>query len=263
MSAKRAKRVAKKDKLCSNCHIELKTNQLYCFECGEPTSVLKEELSAIKNLKAVWSNYQETKGQFYSFSIFYIFIVLLPIALIVALTHNSYYLNNILLLLYLPLAFIPLGIRYNGEGEVYTIKSYITNLKLYPRLFLFTALNIVYFFILKHVASGVDPILNLVRLVMVLYWLAIVVPLPLYMIRINADPFKSLLIVYKAGKEPRWQLFFTYFLLFLLNLGGLVLIGLGLLITIPFSFAVIERYYLQMEKYGLFVNPTGKRENVS
>jgi hypothetical protein len=59
-------------------------------------------------------------------------------------------------------------------------------------------------------------------------------------------------MVYKGGKETRWQQFFTYVILLLINVLGAIPLGLGLLVTIPYSFAVLERYFNQMDKLNLF-----------
>ena len=252
MSSKRKRRRIIKELTCSRCDTKLDGNQIYCHECGEPTSVLKHDLSAKQIIQNTWNSYMSNKGQNYSFAIFYFFVLLVPLAIIVYHTHTNYYLHNLILLLFLPLLLIPMAIKSNKGQDALTIPAYFANLKSYPVMFLFVLLNIVYFFLLKAVTTSVDPILNLVRLIMVLYWIAIVFPLPHLMLRKKVNFLNGWRSVYKKGKETRWQHFFVYLFLAIINLFGLALVGIGLLITIPFSFAVIEAYYEEMDSHKLF-----------
>jgi hypothetical protein len=251
-----------KERVCIKCYKELEPNQLFCQECGEPTQVLVEELSAKRNWQETWGDFKNRKGENYPFAIFYVFALLLPLFLVTTFLLDSYFLTNMFLLIYLPLLFIPLAIPIMEERRAVTIRSYFGNLKHYPRLFLFVLINLVYFFLLKVITTSVDPILNIVRLIMVLYWLAIVVPYPHLLLRKDVNPFKGLKLVYIAGKETRWQQFFICVYLFFVNLLGLAMLGIGLLVTIPYSFAVIEKYYLQMAKLDLFALPGKERSTV-
>ena len=119
-------------------------------------------------------------------------------------------------------------------------------------------LNIIYFALLKIICTGyslniaVDPILHIVRLIMVLYWIAIIVPTPILMIRKKMNPISAIILSIKAGKETRWQQFFIAVFIFILNIVGTALVGLGLLVTIPLSYVLLERYYLQMDEFELF-----------
>lgn len=251
---KKSKRKGSSDLVCVKCLKDLEANQLFCTDCGEPTRKLTEDLSAKRNWQQAWADYKNRKGENYPFAIFFFFLVLLPTLYVAFFVTDSYYISNLFFLIFLPLVFIPFTIPVVKENTAITIKRYIHNLRYYPRVFLFVLINVLYFFLLKIITSSVDPILNLVRLILVLYWLAIMVPYLHLLLRKEVNPFKALLIVYKGGKETRWQQFFTYFYLFVINLAGLAALGVGLLVTIPYSIAVIERYYMQMDKLGLLKN---------
>ena len=256
----KSKKKIRKELVCDKCLKDLQPNQLYCLECGQATAVLSEELSARKNWQATWSEYKNRKGENYPFVIFFFFIIILPLFTILFAPQilnlfqsiNSFLFSNIFLLFALPLVFIPFSVPLMTEKTKITIRKYFQSFKFYPRMFTFVLINIAYFLLLKLITMSVDPILNIVRLILVLYWLAIMVPYPHLLLRKSVNPFKGLIIVYKAGKETRWQQFFTYVYLFIINVLGLVALGIGLLVTIPYSIAVIERYYLQMDKLGLF-----------
>lgn len=274
--SKKKRRQYSQELVCGRCDTSLDNTQIYCYECGEPTDVLKNDLSAFKTIKSVWESYSPGKSRNFSFSIFYFFVLLVPLFLLVFNNHNIYrlvsslisrlqipvpgilsghglyLLTNLLLLIFLPLLFIPFSFQSEGGKGSFKIDGYFSRLNDYPMYFLFILLNVVYFFLLKVITTSVDPILNLVRFIMVLYWLAIVVPLPHFMAHKRLNIWKSWLAVYKGGKETRWQQFFILLFCTVINAIGLALLGLGLLITIPFTISVLEAYYLRMEQYNLF-----------
>ncbi len=238
------------DLVCSRCNVSLDKQQIYCYECGEPTGALRGDLSARQTIKEVWSAYSLVKSENYSFAIFYFFALFVPLAVILAATINNYYLHNLALLFYLPLMFIPFSMDNEDSGR-YTVKGYFANLNYYFKYFIFIFLNILFFFIIKVITDSVDPMLNIVRLILVLYWLAIVTPLPSLIGHRDISCLKGLILVHRGGKETRWQQFFLIVFATLINLLGLALIGIGLLVTIPFTFKFIDSYYQRMMKYEL------------
>lgn len=251
MAKRRRKEYRRQDELvCSRCNVSLDELQVFCYECGEPTGALRSGLSARQTIKKVWEEHNEVKSKSYTFAIFYFFVLLVPLAVIIALTVHNYYLHNLSLLIFLPLLFIPFAMAGDISGR-FTIKGYFNNIKFYPRYFIFILINILYFFIVKVITDSVDPMLNIVRLILVLYWLAIVTPLP-SLIGNSKIPFlKALKDIYRGSKETRWQQFFLLVFGALINIAGLALIGLGLLVTVPFTFKFIDAYYRQMLKYKL------------
>jgi len=97
-----------------------------------------------------------------------------------------------------------------------------------------------------------DPILHLVRFILVIYWLAIIMPAPLLILKNGITPLKAVTVSYKAGSETRWQHFFLLLFLFLINLLALIPAGLGLFFTLPLSYRMIYHYYNKMADYKLF-----------
>ncbi|MDO9578823.1 MAG: hypothetical protein Q7J16_13150 [Candidatus Cloacimonadales bacterium] len=245
----------KSAKICNN---QLAEHQIFCDKCGTSTKALSTGLSAKQNWKQTWQEFKEVKASYYAFAIFMVICVFSFIGLSVVLGAHYFWYNNLVLLLIAPLALIPFSFESNFLAKPFTIKLFFQHAQHYPKYFLFVLINIAWFIFLKILCTGAflniatDPILHEVRLILVLYWIAIVLPVPILMIRRKMNPFKAIYLSYKAGTETRWQQFFVVFFLFLINLLGLALIGLGLLVTIPFSYIMIERYYLRMEEYELF-----------
>ena len=169
------------------------------------------------------------------------------------------------MLFLVPLTLIPFSFKEDFLEKSFTINNYLKNFKHYPKLFVFTFINIIYFLILNIICTGslkingtifinytTDPILHLVRFVLVLYWIAIILPAPIYMFRKQVNPLRAIIDVYKAGKETRWQQFFTAVLGTVSNLLGLICLVFGLIISIPLSYTLIENYYRRMREYALF-----------
>jgi hypothetical protein len=246
------------EKTAKKCNNKLAEHQIFCDKCGESSGVLSTDLSAKQNWKKVWQEFKEVKATYYAFAIFMIICVFSFIGLSVVMGANHFWYNNLVLLFIAPLALIPFSFESNFLEKPFTIKMFFMHAQHYPKYWLFVLINIAFFIFLKILCTGAflniatDPILHEVRLILVIYWITIVLPVPILMIRRKMNPFKAIIVSYKAGSETRWQQFFVVFFLFCANLAGLALAGLGLLVTIPFSYIMIERYYLRMEEFELF-----------
>ncbi|MCF7814753.1 MAG: hypothetical protein K9N09_10870 [Candidatus Cloacimonetes bacterium] len=240
------------------CDAKLAKHQIFCHKCGTATDALSTGLSFKQNRQQAWQKFKETKSQYYPFAIFMIIAVFSWIfASVIYGTRNFLY-NNLALLFITPLALIPFSFEEDFTKGPFTIGMYLKHLKYYPKYWIFTLLGIIWFIFLKILCTGAfiniatDPILHEVRFILVIYSIVIAMPIPIMMIRRNINPIKAIIVAYKAGKETRWQQFFLLLYLFFINLLGLAAVGLGLLVTIPFSYILIERYYLRMEEYELF-----------
>ena len=245
-------------KTAKDCNNQLADHQIYCDKCGEPTKALSSGLSARQNWRETWQEFKKVKSSYYAFAIFMILCVFSFIGLSVVLGARFFWYNNLVLLFIAPLALLPFSFAGEFMEKPFTVRRYFQHAHNYPRYWLFVLINIVWFIFLKILCTGAflniatDPILHEVRLILVLYWIAIVLPVPSLMSRRKVNPFKAIYLSYKAGSETRWQQFFLVSLVFFANLAGLALAGLGLLVSIPLSYLVIDRYYLRMEEYELF-----------
>lgn len=240
------------------CNTELAEHQIFCHVCGTAGKALSTGLSARQNRLEAWREFKAVKSKYYAFAIFMILAVFSLIGLSVIWGARHFLYNNLALLFIVPLALIPFSFEENFLQNHFTIGMYFKHLKYYPKFFLFVFINIIWFIFLKILCTGAflniatDPILHEVRLILVLYWLVIMSPAPILMIRRKMNPLKAMIKCYKATAETRWQQFFILSYLFIINLIGLAAAGLGLLVTIPFSYILLERYYLRMEEYELF-----------
>ncbi|RLC50790.1 MAG: hypothetical protein DRH89_03880 [Candidatus Cloacimonadota bacterium] len=240
------------------CNAQLAEHQIYCNKCGTATKALSTGLSAKQNRTEAWQQFKEIKSKYYPFAIFMILAVFSFIGASVVLGTRHFLYNNLALLFIVPLALIPFSFEKDFINYPFTIGMFFKHLKHYPKYFLFVLINILWFIFLKILCTGAfihiatDPILHEVRLILALYWIVIMLPAPILMIRRKMNPIKAMILCYKATAETRWQQFFIVFYLAVINLIGLATAGLGLLVTIPFSYILIERYFLRMDEYELF-----------
>jgi len=248
------------------CNNEIGTHDIFCSKCGKPTDALSTKLSAKQNIDEVWHTFYPQKGKYFPFSILMVFTAFLLILLsyifksqVADMIHlNTYFTENILYLITVPLALIPFASDENFLKNPLTIDKYIKNLKQYPKMLIFVFLNILYLFLLNITCTGyllnimTDPILHIVRFIMVQYWFVVVLPAPFLILRKNINPIKAIIMSYKASAETRWQQYFILLYILLANVIGAVSLIAGLLVSIPLSYILIEKYYSKMEEYELF-----------
>ncbi len=238
------------------CNTDLHPHQIYCHVCGEPTPALKTDLSAAQNFSQSWQTHKNKYPQKFGLGLLLTLVVYFPIAIIVFLFRGNYWMTNLALLFIVPLAMIPFA-----QKNDLTIKKFLSCLKYYPHYWLFVLLAEIYFFILKVICTGylldimVDPVLHIVRLIMVLYGIACVIPVPLLIGEKNRFVVVAIFDSIKAGHETRWQQFFIVVQVFVINVIGVVCLAAGLLFTLPLSYQIIRNYYLKMDEYELFISP--------
>jgi len=265
-SGMKKEKTKKGRKIEVKCNTELDKHAIFCKVCGQPTGALSGPLSAKLNFQNVWDKFKSAKSQYYSFSIFMVLTSFLLIGLGIFFSKDlaesikiSHYLfTNLMLLILVPFTLIPFSFEEKFIEYPFKTSMYFNSLKYYPKFFLFVLVNILYFLLLKILCTGfilgitVDPILHPVRFILVLYWITITFPAVLLIVRKKMNPIKAVISCYKASAETRWQQFFIVFRLFVMNVIGAVFAGLGLLVTIPFSYILIEKYYQSLDEFELF-----------
>jgi len=250
----------KRNKLCNQ---KLAENAIFCPVCGEPTGALKNELSARKNWQQSWQKVKSNLGKYLPFSIFFIFTALLVNVAALYVTWGNYWLVNLAMLFTVPFLLVPLAINHYD----FTISNYLKELRFYPQYWLFVLVSIVYFFLLKVICTGfllnvaIDAILHIVRLVMVLYWIAIVLPAPVLIAAKRVNAVKAIRMSYVASAETRWQQFFLEILALLGIIIGAALAGLGLLVAIPLMYYAFISYYHALNELKLFEQNKTEEDN--
>lgn len=246
---------------CVKCNNRLAAHDIWCVECGNQTSVVKKELSAIQSLKKTWNAFQPHISANVPAAGFSIILGIIPIAIIVwiyitAITNEfntdlqmilHLAIKTIAFSLFIPMLLISMKPLSSLDNYRITLKEVLSSLKSYPKYWLFSLIS-GFFFVLIHIVCfglpsfGSDPILRLVWIVLINYWLAIILPAPVLMERLNVSPQKAILLSYKHFHDLRWNIYLLALVLFAMNALAFALLFFPLLVTIPLSWYVIRDY---------------------
>ena len=233
---------------CKNCKAKLADIDIYCLMCGRPTEEYKKQFKLSEILKSAKSKtalephvniiYYITIA-FVFFSVIYLFVFDL-----INISYWIDYINlNIIMIFLCPLLILPLANILDNERKI--------QFKYYPKLVIFTFFMALYFFVLKIVCQG-DPILNIVRFVMVLWGVSIVFPVPFLIFTKSDSVIKLILKGYIAGKYLRWHQLSLSLIL------GIKLLFSAVLLFIPFSTTMVYAsnvmliWYQKQEKFELY-----------
>ncbi|MCF7910921.1 MAG: hypothetical protein K9M99_00205 [Candidatus Cloacimonetes bacterium] len=238
------------------CNASLHPHQIYCHVCGHATPALKTDLAASQNFSSTWQEHKKEYTRSLGLGLFITLAFIIPLAILTYIFRGNYWITNLVVLLLTPFILVPFA-----QKEDIAFSGYLSNLKYYPQFLVLVLIAELYFFALKVICTGflldimVDPVLHIVRLIMVLYGIACALPVPVLMVEKNLNPLKAIIISIKAGHETRWQQFFISLQILIANLAGALCLLAGLLVSVPLSYKLIRNYYLHMVEYELFVSP--------
>jgi len=244
---------------CKKCREKIEDYDIFCHKCGKETELLNNELSSRKNLKKIIDDFRGEYSNYMQLSFFLFLTQFLPLIAILSWLHFypvsanqnlNFALKNLAVLVFIPFMLIPFSMMKNNQ---FSIKSYFENKSSYPKMLAFTFINVLFYVSLKLICVG-DPILHIVWLILAIYWIAINVP-TLYLITTKDMPvLQSIKLAYNAGRETRWQQFFTIFSLTAICGISFLVLGFGLIFTIPLIYLAIYNYGHQLDKLTLFEN---------
>ncbi|MCL2065043.1 MAG: hypothetical protein FWG98_11850 [Candidatus Cloacimonetes bacterium] len=271
--------------ICNNCKKKLSPIDLYCINCGVPSEGYRQQF----NIKTIIKESIENSKNQQSSNNFYYIGVTIVLLLIIYLTHFqvissmfwfNYLFINISMIFLSPLLLMPLASIYTPVAPLPLkkdeSKSKTANLtehkklsdtkRYYPQLVLFVLILVLYFAVLKLICQG-DPILNIVRFILVLWGLSIAFPVPFLIFSINNQKeenkekisqqnCKNIFYLYKrgyyAGKYLRWHQLTLCLVCGILNLLSILLILVPLPATINFTGNVMYIWHKKQEQFSLY-----------
>lgn len=245
---------------CKNCSERVAIHDLWCLKCGHRTSIISKDLSVIESLNFSWRKYKLDKGKNLPVGIWGSLLSVIPALLLIIgfyfFSQESYswivvVIRNIIWLLFIPMLFIPFNSVCKKEGYHLTVKDYFSGFSLYPKYLFLSLLNVIYYLLIYYLCKG-DPILNLVWLVLVLYWIPIILPVPILMERYNLSVINAIVLSYKKASDLRWNLFLLAIMVFLSLILSVVMLLIPLTIILPFSWYAIRDYVDKLIEYEVF-----------
>lgn len=135
-------------------------------------------------------------------------------------------------------------------------RELLSSYRNYPRYLALALICVLYYLLIYIICFGLprfgsDPILRLVWLVLVNYFVAIILPVPVLMERLKISAVKAFLLSYRHLHAVRWQIYLLALSLAVLNLLALAALIVPLLVTLPFSWFVIRDYTDRLLAYEL------------
>jgi len=244
--------------ICKSCRSKTDDNDVYCLSCGIPLDKYKQQFNLKKIIKQTNDSAKSQKHTYFIYNI--VLGILLTTSIIITklsiLTDNyvmNYIIQNILIILLVPFFMLQL-VNIDNKHNV-LLRNEV--LKYYPRFFLFSFYTAIYFFFLKFLCEGFfislpDPILNLVRLVLVLWGLAIILPVPMLLIKRNESVLSLIHKAFIAGKYLRWHQFSILMMLGTMSIVSCMMLFLFLPTNMRFNIHLLSIWYKKQEEYKLY-----------
>ena len=255
---------------CKKCNARLADHDIWCVACGTQSSVVKTDLSAISSLK---QSYQKLTGHFSDsvpiasmatlLGIIPIAVIIFILSSVISLENGSdaqYLINllikSVLFSLFSPMALIPFAYVVSQNGHSMKLEGIAAYFKYYPKYLGFSLINAGYFALIHLICFGLpsfasDPILRLVWIVLLNYWLAIVLPVPILMEANGLSPLRAIRMSYKHFHDLRWNIYLLALVLAALNALAFSLAVFPLLFTLPLSYLAVRDYTMKLLEYEL------------
>jgi len=245
---------------CSHCNEKTASHDLWCVKCGKYTEVISQDLSAKKSLNSSWNKYKTFRGSNLPAGILAALTGMIPLCILIWLqnytllalpTWQMVVLSNIVWLFFIPVMLVPFSAVCRKDDYEIGVRDFFASFKSYFKYFMLSLVSVLFYLIIFYLCKG-DPILNIVWLVLVVYWIAIVLPLPILMERYEINALKALKIAYKQAGDVRWNIFLMAIILVIANILATLLFVIGLAITLPFTWFAIRDYVDKLIEYEVF-----------
>lgn len=249
---------------CTHCNARLAAHDLWCVNCGRQSPAVKTELSSLASLKRTWQKYNPLKGGNVPAAAVSVILGVIPIAVLIVLFKSFGLLDldnirdfgnlllNLLIIsvgisIFVPMLLIPYKPVCENNGYRVGFQDVKKALSRYPRYLLFSLISAVYFVLIYLICFGLpnfgsDPILRLVWIVLVNYFMALVLPVPVLMERKSIGFWSAFRLSYKHFHIVRWNIYLLALVLTLLNMLAFTLLLIPLVITIPLTWYAVRDY---------------------
>ena len=255
---------------CPHCNTRLASHDVWCLNCHRQSGLIKNELSAWQSFKRSWNAYTTFQGMNVPLAVPAIILGVIPIAVIGWILNTSVILatdtalklvlsliiKSAILSMFIPFTIIGFSAACADPGYQAGKEKLAVALKSYPRYLGFSLMNCLYYIIIYLICFGFpgfgsDPILRLVWIVLVNYWIAVVLPVPVLMERRELSFWSALKLSYRHFHVVRWNMYLLVLVLFILNsIAGLLFI-VPLVVTLPLSWFAVRDYTDLLLEYEL------------
>jgi hypothetical protein len=255
---------------CRHCNTRLAVHDVWCPKCQRQSSLVKNELSAMRSLKATWAQYKPNISINVPLAVPAIIFGIIPLLILIWLFNTSLMLpmdstvklllnlliKSVLVSLFLPFTLIGFKAVSTLDGYQAGKPGLFMALKAYPKYLVFSIINCAYFVVIYLICFGFpgfgsDPILRLVWIVLVNYWIALILPVPILMEDRNLSFMAAFKLARRHFGVVRWNIYLMVLVLAMLNILATLVLLVPLAITIPFSWYAVRDYTRTLLEYEL------------
>jgi len=211
---------------CKYCNARLASHDLWCVDCGRQTSVVNSDLSALASLKETYRSFRSVASASVPGAAFAVIFGFLPIAVVLYLFNGIISLENgtvggtllnllaksLSISIFVPFMLIAFQPICAHKDYKLSLKEMTSALKSYPKYLGFTLINALFFVLIYIICFGLPnfsshPILRLVWIVLVNYWIAISLPAAVLIPEIEVSPWKAIKLSYRHFHDVRWNIY--------------------------------------------------------
>lgn len=258
---------------CKYCNGRLADHDLWCVECGRQTPMVGNDLSAMRSLKATYIEFRKQMSQSLPGAAFSVLLGLLPIVVLIYLFSGIISIDSstalgllkslgvkiITFSVVAPFVLILFRAAASTPGYALSLKSVTTAMRGYHRYLAFSLANALYFALIYLICFGLPnfaalPILRLVWIVLVNYWVAIALPALVLMEDLSLCPGPAIKKSYRHFHDVRWNIYLMALVLAVINLVALAFFWLLLIpsvFALAFSVFAVRDYTRKMIEFEL------------
>lgn len=266
---------------CKHCDKNLAVHDLWCSNCGHQTPIVNQDLSAWASLRGSWAKLRGQLGSNIPAAAVVILLGIIPTAVILYLLHSFGWLDlaasqtagslisqllltGIAVAVFIPILVMPARPVCADSGYITGWKKLLASFNDYPKYLALGLMCSLYYLLIYLICFGLpnfgsDPILRLVWVVLVTYFLAVLLPVPTLMERLRINAWTALKTSYKYFHVVRWQLFLLLLVLGLINALAVILVLIPLLVTLPLSWYAVRDYVDKLLEYEIIRDKPRKK----
>lgn len=258
---------------CKYCNARLAAHDLWCVDCGRQTELVRNDLSAWKSIRESYHNFRPQASSAVPGIAFSVIAGLIPIALLIFLFNSIISIGNgsvigtllnlivkaVSLSIFIPFVLIAFEPTSNHDKYSLSLAEMFSALRSYPKYLWFSLINAFYFVLIYIICFGLPnfsshPILRLVWIVLVNYWVAICLPAVALISELKVSPWKAIKLSYRHFHDVRWNIYLLALILAVANLFSAVLFFLLLVpsvLSLAFSVFALRDYVRRLISFEL------------
>lgn len=255
---------------CKHCNARLAQHDIWCVECGKQTEVIGKELSALGSFAQTKREFLPQMATAVPGMAFALICGLIPILVLIWLFNSmislesdtigsmllSLFIKSVSLSIFIPFVLIAFNAITRHNSYHISLAEMMSAMRRYPRYLALALISAGYYSLIYIICFGLPnfgslPILRLVWLVLVNYWIAIVLPVPVLMESLDIGAWKAIKKSYRHFHDVRWNTYLLALLLVVINLIATVLLFVPLVFTLPLSLFAIRDYSRRLVDFEL------------